>query len=138
MSGTTSNEKIRAAASAYRETKSIERAAEVAGLTVQQARAVKQLHKVEFGREPCRAHGVPVEAPGACGVVYADHKESHCRYPLWRDGERFNIKTSRFCSAPRADGSAYCEYHRGICEGIGTEYERNAVADAIKLAKRGA
>ncbi len=47
------------------------------------------------------------------GVAFLKVRQSQCRWPLWRDGER--VEEWRYCGAKRLKkrGCAYCEAHAG-------------------------
>lgn len=68
----------------------------------------------------------PDKAPGYPGVTTAKHTSKSCRFPLWGHHEKFEMKTSLFCDAPRIEGESWCEFHKDIITGAGTRSERDA------------
>lgn len=57
-----------------------------------------------------------------------------CAWPIHPSGDPLREKTSLYCNARKADGSAYCAAHREMAKGAGTRSERNAIRTARRMA----
>lgn len=88
--------------------------------------APPKMKPVKVKPEP--APGVPKPMPMLKRIMDHDWDGRHeCRWPV--DGEK---EHTRFCCAPASAETSYCEYHRLVARGRGTESERKVAPMPVR------